>query len=77
MLFYYNTTSSNKGQDNDFNTACRQAGGSSRKTICIVEDEEGVASDGLEIESSSGTRIGVYQYLLVFFAGVSAMFTWV
>lgn len=52
---YYNTTTSQAGQDTDFNKYCSFAGGPHAKgTICYVTDKEGASS--LDSEASMSLK---------------------
>jgi len=68
-MMYFNTSASQTGDDDDFNSACKGAGGPENKTVCWINDKSGTDSEDSKVTFSSADSISRSRNL-VLVAGV-------
>lgn len=68
-MIYFNTSTSQSGNDKDFNSACKGAGGPKNGTVCWINDKSGVDSEDSKVTLSSADSISRSRNL-VLVAGV-------
>ncbi|PUU72687.1 concanavalin A-like lectin/glucanase domain-containing protein [Tuber borchii] len=74
ILIYFNTSASQSGNDEDFNSVCKGAGGPKNGTVCWINDKSGVDSEDSKVTLSSADSILRSQNLvLVAGVGLAAM----
>ncbi|RPA97526.1 concanavalin A-like lectin/glucanase [Choiromyces venosus 120613-1] len=72
IMVYFNTTSSQSGNDEAFNSACTGAGGPKNKTVCWINDKSGVDSEHSKVSLSSAASIS-QNLLFVAGTGLAAL----
>jgi len=73
-MVYFNTSASQSGNDKDFNSACKGAGGAENGTVCWINDKSGVDSEDSKVTLSSADSISRSRNLaLVVGVGLAAL----